>query len=382
MNGRIPALQLGMGWFPQQAGGLNRVYYNLIRHLPGAGVDVEGMVLGNKPLVQPLRGHIETIAPPTVSLPIRWIGARKVMRRSLSEHRFELAASHFALYTFPVLDLIRHLPLVIHFHGPWASEGFVERPNQFIRLLKFFVEKTVYRQGNLFIVLSNAFSSVLQSEYGVPESRIRIVPGGVNTDEFDIKLTREEARSALGWPADRPVILAVRRLARRMGLENLIAAMSSVRDSVPDALLCIAGKGPLAEELQARVVGAGLEQHVRLLGYVPDEQLPLVYRAADVSIVPTVSLEGFGLITIESLAAGTPVLVTPVGGLPEVVRGLSTDMVLPDARKETISDHLAGVLKQNIRMPDAAECKAYAQAHFDWSIIAARTRSVYEEVLE
>ncbi|MEM6784567.1 MAG: glycosyltransferase, partial [Bacteroidota bacterium] len=119
----------------------------------------------------------------------------------------------------------------------------------------------------------------------------------------------------------------------------------------------------------------------RLLGFLPDADLPLAYRAADVSIVPTVALEGFGLITIESLAAGTPVLVTPIGGLPETVRGLDASLILDDAEPATVADALGGALTGARPLPDAGACQAYVRATFDWPVIAAKTAEVYRSVV-
>ena len=104
-----------------------------------------------------------------------------------------------------------------------------------------------------------------------------------------------------------------------MGLENLVDAMVRVHAEVPDALCVVVGRGKLRDQLVARIARKNLQSHVQLLGFVPDEQLPFLYRAADLTVMPSLSLEGFGLSAVESLAAGTPVLVTPVGGLPEVV---------------------------------------------------------------
>ncbi len=86
---------------------------------------------------------------------------------------------------------------------------------------------------------------------------------------------------ALNLPTDRPIVLTLRRLVRRMGLEDLVDAMATVRRSVPDALLLIVGRGTLDAELRERIAAIGLQDHVRLLGALPDARLPLVYRAAD-----------------------------------------------------------------------------------------------------
>jgi glycogen synthase len=382
----LQTLQCGMGWFPQQAGGLNRMYYNLTRFLPDAGVDVIGLVTGVEPTAHATNGRetrarVEAFAATDASLPSRWRGARRSARRLLASNRISVVASHFALYTFPLLDLTRSWPLVVHFHGPWAHEGLVENPGSPAYHMKRALENVVYRRADRFIVLSRAFGSVLHERYGIPHEQIRVVPGGVDANQFDASLSRHEARERLGWPTDRPILLSVRRLARRMGLENLIEAVAAARERIPELLLFVAGRGPLQVELQERIVHYGLEEHVTLLGYVPDDRLALLYRAADLSVVPTVSLEGFGLITLESLAAGTPVLVTPVGGLPEAVSDLSDALVLPDIDPRSMGERVVSALLGSVAMPSESACRAYARARFDWSVIAAQTRLVYEEVL-
>jgi len=364
-----------MGWFPQQAGGLNRMFYNLVHHLPDHGVSVRGLVTGAS---VPQNGvSVNAFAATDAPLPGRLYRARTAARAALDNADPDLVASHFALYTLPWLDLIGDRPFVMHFHGPWALEGRVEQSPGMATHLKKRIESAVYRRADRFIVLSAAFRDVLHQTYDVPINRIEIIPGGVDVDHFALPLTPREAREQLDWPTDRPIVFCVRRLARRMGLENLVDAMAFVRQAVPDALLMIAGSGPLAAELQQRIDDQDLTSHVRLLGFLPDAHLPPAYRAAEVSIVPTTALEGFGLITIESLAAGTPVLVTPVGGLPETVTGLDENLVLGGTETEDLTRALTDVLQSPSSLPSAPECEAYARDNFDWPKIAARTRDLY-----
>jgi glycosyltransferase involved in cell wall biosynthesis len=166
-----------------------------------------------------------------------------------------------------------------------------------------------------------------------------------------------------------------------MGLNHLIDALSEVRKRIPDVLLYIAGTGPLHEALQRRIDEEDLSEHVSLLGFLPEADLPFAYRAANVSVVPTVSLEGFGLITVESLAAGTPVLVTPVGGLPEVVSPLSSALVLEGSDVDHLATGMIGSLTGTLSLPSSRACRAYARARFSWPAISQQTRSVYETVL-
>lgn len=381
-NGNIRTLQLGMSWLPEQAGnGLDRVYYALTKHLPDVDVEVTGLVAGSSKVAESSNHRISAFAADHASLPHRFGGMRKSVRQLLNTHHFDLVASHFALYTFPILNMLSDRPLVVHFHGPWAHESEVEGDNPVMVKAKAALERAVYRKGTRFIVLSKAFQTILHEKYDVPWESISIVPGGVEVEQFDTGLSQEEARERLGWPQDRPLFLSVRRLARRMGLENLISAMKTVVRDAPHALLYIAGKGPIAEELQAHIDALGLSDNVSLLGYVAEEDLPLAYRAATCSIVPTITLEGFGLITVESLAAGTPVLVTPRGGLPEVVSDLSPNLVFAGHEVNDLAERLVGILNGTIELPSSEACQHYARTRYDWSVVAQRTREVYAEVI-
>jgi glycosyltransferase involved in cell wall biosynthesis len=216
----------------------------------------------------------------------------------------------------------------------------------------------------------------------VAEDRIAIVPGGVHADVFNTGLSREEARQKLEWPKDRIILLTVRRLARRMGLENFIEAIGQLREKQPAILAVLAGTGPLAGELAALVERKNLQEHVRLVGFVPDADLPVAYRAADASVVPSIALEGFGLIVLESLAAGTPAIVTPVGGLPEAVSALSKDLILDGSSPAQIADGLAARLAALERLPSESACQAYAKDNFDWPVIANKVIRVYERCLQ
>jgi glycogen synthase len=380
---KIRTLQLGMEWFPEQRdGGLNRFYHDLLRYLPEARVEVQGLVAGSSEVARTTGGEVRAFAPPTVPLLRRWWSARRSVARVLADKEIALVVSHFALYTFPVLDLIKTRPLVVHFHGPWALESRVEGARELSTQFKGSVERTVYRRGARFIVLSTAFRDILLRDYGVPAERIWVIPAGVNTDFFAPDLTQREAREQLGWPQSRPIVLTVRRLVRRMGLDDLIMAMSKVRRRVPESLLLVVGKGPLAGELSTQVRSLNMENNVRFLGGVSDKDLISSYRAADLVVIPSVNLEGFGLVAIESLAAGTPVLVNPIGGLPDVVRHLSPRLVLPESGVGPLAEGLEMALTGDLVLPSAAACRAYARTRYDWRVIAARVREAYTDALK
>lgn len=374
-------LQIGMKWFPVQSGsGLDRMFHGLAQHLPEAGVDVRGVVHGPEAEINPSNPKLRAFAPSQRSLGPRLWSLRQTVRRQLDAEAHDLVAAHFPLYALPILDLVESTrPLVFHFHGPWAMESEVEGDGPLKTWGKSLIETLAYRRATRIIVLSSAFRDLLVQSYDVSPDRVDIVPGGVEVDRFDCDDSPAAARTQLGWPTDRPIILSVRRLVRRVGLESLVSAMEIVREHRPDALLLMAGRGPLADELRTQIDASGLQDHVRLLGFVPDEDLPLAYRAADLTVMPTRALEGFGLSAVESLAAGTPVLVTSIGGLPEVVRDLSDQLIIEDNSPTALANRLGAALEGRLELPSSSTCQRYARARFAWPVIASQVKDVYDQ---
>lgn len=377
----MKVLQVGTSWFLEDAGGLARVYYGCVQNLPRVEVEVAGLVTGSELVTQTSNGQVQTFARTDDSLWQRSLGLRKSIKQSLKHGAYDLVAVHFALYALPALDCFGDIPLVIHFHGPWALESKAEGAGRISVWGKWLVEKIVYSRAKGFIVLSEAFRQILHQTYGVPLHRIFIVGGGINTEEFLVKQSVAESRSQLGWAQDRRIILSVRRLVQRMGLENLIMAIAQVRQVFPDVLLLIAGKGAIADYLRSLIQQMNLENHVQLLGFVADQDLPIAYHAAELTIVPSVSLEGFGLTVIESLASGTPVLGTPIGGIPEILRPLTDDLVLEGSSVEQLAKGLIEALGGQRQMPNAAACQTYVKQNYDWQAIAAQMRSVYAQLV-
>jgi glycosyltransferase involved in cell wall biosynthesis len=292
--------------------------------------------------------------------------------------RFVLA-SHFALYALPLLpESFSKLTHVIHFHGPWAEESSLHGQSRLRVLLKKTVEHLVYRTASSFITDSSAFRTLLLSEYGVRPEKVYAILPAVDTSRFR-RSDRLASRCLLGWPLRRRIILSVRRLVERMGIEALVAAFASIVARHSEVCLFIAGQGPLRGELESRIASLGLADRVRLLGYLPDDTLPAAYQAADISIVPSTSLEGFGLTTLESLACGTPVLVTPVGGLPETIQPLSPSCILAGTKSDQIAHGLDAYLAGELKVPTAAECVGYVRQNFTWERVAKQVLAVYQE---
>jgi len=369
-------LCVGLGWFPQTPGGLNRYVFELTHHLAAAQDRVELCAVG-LPEDQPISSiEMTNLAKPNSRL---WQRILSTRAKFLSRQPAKLDAVnlHFALYSLPLLKFLPdEVPITFTFHGPWAAEGKHERGGKLSFFLKYWMERRVYDRCDRFIVLSKAFGNILHQEYQVPWSKIHIVPGGVDITRFQSNLSRQQARLQLNWPLDRTILFTPRRLVRRMGLDKLLTALARVRVQIPDVWLAIAGRGPLRAELEEQATELGLNDHVRFLGFLPDDQLPLAYQAADLSVMPSEALEGFGLVLLESLACGTPILCTPVGGMPEILAPFAPHLITHASNEIAIAERLEELLTNQASLPSREACREYASTHFDWQKIAQQVRKV------
>lgn len=371
-------LCVGVGWFPKTPGGLERYIYELTKKLAANQDSVELCGVGLPSAEPNLPIKLTNLA--TLDTPIwqRLWSIRNNFKKTRTG-KPDAINLHFALYSFPILDILpKGVPITFNFHGPWASESqqeVVEQKLSFF-LKRRLIEQRTYNHCDRFIVLSKAFGNILHQEYQVPWHKINIIPGGVDVTRFQPNLSPEFARTQLGWPHERPILFTSRRLVYRVGLDKLLTAIAMIKVRIPDVMLAIAGRGPLQAALQQQVTELGLNDQVKFLGFLPDEQLPIAYQAADLSVMPSQSFEGFGLAIVESLACGTPVLCTPVGGMPEILQPFSPDLITDTTEASAIAERLEKVLLGKVPMPSPLACRQYAVTHFDWQKIAQDVRKV------
>ena len=368
---------VGMGWFPKTPGGLDRYVYELTHHLAADGDRITLYGLG-LPQAEPNSAlELINLAAPDSPLWKRlWLTRRNFLHSSTV--KLDAVNLHFALYSLPLLQILpAQGPVTFNFHGPWALESENEGVGKLGVFLKhWLVEKTVYRRCDRFIVLSQAFKHILHQEYQVPWHKIHVIPGGVDLKRFQPNLSRQQAREQLDWPTSRAIIFTPRRLVNRMGLDQLLLAIAQIKPRVPDVWLAIAGLGPLQMALEQQATELGLNEHVKFLGFLPEGQLPLAYQAADLSVMPSQSLEGFGLTLVESLACGTPALCTPVGGMPEILTPFFPDLITSSCNAAAIAEKLEAMLTGQTPLPSRSACQHYAATHFDWRQVAQQVRGV------
>lgn len=371
-------LALGMGWFPKSPGGLERYIYELTHQLAANQDQVELCGVGLPAVKSNFPLKLTNLAEPNQVI---WQRLKSI-RENFQKTRVgtpDAINLHFALYSFPILDLLpSQVPITFNFHGPWAAESHAESVGNKISLFlkRRLIEQNTYKRCDRFIVLSKAFGNILHQEYEVSWKKIHIIPGGVNIDKFQPQLLQTEARQQLGWPESRPILFTSRRLVNRTGIDKLLAALAMIKPRIPDVWLAIAGRGHLQQTLEQQTQELGLENNVKFLGFLPDEQLPIAYQAANLTVMPSQSFEGFGLAIVESLACGTPVLSTPIGGMPEILQPFSPELITNSTATSDIAEKLAQILLEKIPTPSREECFNYAATNFNWQTISQQVRQV------
>jgi glycosyltransferase involved in cell wall biosynthesis len=357
---------LGKGWFPDQLGGLDRYYRDLLEHLPEASGVLIGGNVPTPSRVTGVSGNEHPLAERAVAF---WRAAQRAADAA------DVVDAHFALYALAPLWIgrLRGKPVLLHFHGPWAEESVAAGDRSVLRRgARRLLERAAYRRADEAIVLTSAFRQVLVECYGVLPWNVSVEPPGVDLARFTPGPV-DQARRHFQLEPTAFVAVAVRRLVPRMGLELLIDAWSeTVADLPAGSTLLIAGDGPLRSSLAAAATTRGAGGSVRFLGRVSDEELVALYQAADIAVVPTVEHEGFGLVVLEAAACGTPSVVTAVGGLPEAVASLDQSLILPPGDRDALRDRL---LRATVDRPSRAATRAHAE-RFDWSDVAERHRGI------
>jgi glycosyltransferase involved in cell wall biosynthesis len=367
-SGHPSVLMLGMGWFPATVGGLNRYYRSLLEQLPEA----HGVVIGP---AEDAPGSVQVVDDAKTRLPRRlldfWLAARRAADAG------EIVDAHFALYAAAplLLKAPRSRAVVFHFHGPWAAENLAAGDSSRIRyILRAALERRVLRRADAYVVLSSAFRRVLVERYKVPPWDVHVWTPGVALELFtpgDIFSARER----LGIDRRAFVAVCARRLVPRMGLDGLLDAWQQIQGALPaGSQLLLVGDGPMRDALAERAGRPPLREGVRLLGRLSDEDLVMAYRAADVAIVPSETLEGFGLVVPEAAACGTPSIVSDVGGLPETILPLDRSLVVAPGDVAALGARIEAAARGEL--PAREETRSFAE-RFSWPKLAERHRALY-----
>ena len=353
-------LHVGLESLEVRVGGLNTYCTNLVESLREMGVDATATWIGGD------EGYASPI--PAGNLVTRMMAIARTIRHSEAD----IVDVHFAAHAFLAVatGALKHRPLVVHFQGPWAEESRWTGDSRLAVFCKRQIERYVLRRADRVITLSHSFARVAITSYRVRPERIDVVPPGVSTHQG---LTRDEARRQLGIRKDATLLVSVRRLVPRMGLDTLIKAMAEMSN----AELVVVGEGPERDALEALAQTVGVADRVQFVGRVPQAERDAWLSAASVTVVPTLAHEGYGLVVLESLAMGTPVVASDVDGLLDAsdVSQFVTTFTAGD--QDSLLSALRGSLERTPLQVDVAR----DVTRLAWSNIATHFASLYEGLL-
>jgi phosphatidylinositol alpha-mannosyltransferase len=199
-----------------------------------------------------------------------------------------------------------------------------------------------------------------------------VVPNGIDVDRF-----RQSAARPPDMPGPLHFVLFVGRLEPRKGVDRLIQAMTIVQQHAPDARLVIVGDGPDRAALEATSRDLGVQ--VTFTGRVPDDVLPAYYRAADVVCSPALGGESFGIVLLEAMAAGRPIVATRIEGYVELVGGSGSARLVDVDDSVALAHEITSLLAApELRRAMGARGAAFV-GDYDWTTIARRLESIYLE---
>ena len=259
---------------------------------------------------------------------------------------------------------------------------FIEYNNMFDNienLNDLTVGKQNLKNADKIIAVSNATKDYV-IRLGANPKKVVVLHNGVDLAKFrPLEGKREEMRKKLGIPLDAIVVLTVRRLVFKNGVDTLIdSANIAVKKNSRIVFLAV-GKGPDSDSVKMRINQFGIEGNFKLAGFVSDEDLPFYYNVADLFVLPSKSGEGLPLVALEAMACALPVIATDVGGIGEVLTDDYGKLVppnQPEALAKAILDFAAVDFSSR-----KIELRAMMEKKFSWDANVERLAEIYEELI-
>jgi phosphatidyl-myo-inositol alpha-mannosyltransferase len=223
------------------------------------------------------------------------------------------------------------------------------------------------------LAVSEAAASYHGAALGLPLSRFRVVPNGVDVARF----AEAEPFEDLVDP-ERPSLLFVGRLEPRKGLEPLVRAFTRLKTDRPELRLLVVGDGPERARCEA-LLPAGLRGDVHFLGRVPHEDLPRYYATCDIYVAPSLGGESFGIVLLEAMAAGRPLVASDLPGYRSVATDGRQGRLVPPRDPAALATAIGALLDNPALRRAMADDGRRTVAAYDWTQVAARVADVYRE---
>jgi glycosyltransferase involved in cell wall biosynthesis len=370
-------------WLPDVIGGVARVAHATAVGLAGRGHEV--VVIAPKCDRKPAHANESGVevrrlirrhwAVPESATDV--LETRRLVRAGADEY-FDVVLGHGPASLVGASAALARTPIVYVFHASCVLEERFRRSSGLplvdktrsllVEPIVAWLEKAAAARASQIIVLSQYSQQVLSQTQENVGRLTTVAWGGVDIEEFCPAANRLSLREYLGIAPDQTLLLSVRRLVSRMGIDILLSAVSQLRKRDRSIRLVLVGDGEKQVALERERDRLELRPHVTFLGRVPESELQCWYRAADLFVLPTVAYEGFGMVTAEALACGTPVVGTRVGATSEILEPLDPDLL---AATPT-ADGLVGAIRQVLDRagPELrGACRSYAESELAWESV-------------
>lgn len=390
-------------FFPSVPGGLARVAWDVARCLARRGHHVELIAAES---VEVLPARVEEVHEgvvvhrfPRPRFPFwdprrgqRQIGLFREAVARVLPRGFDVVHYHSIFTGMAVLDAVAgrarrpalaytiHSPIVPEQRLAWAQQGLAGLVNRALGTpLMRGMERRLLDAADVRHTLSRFTTTELAREHPRRRYRFHVIPHWV-APGWRRSLSREEARRRLGWAADVPTFFTVRQLRPRYGIPDAVEAVAPLARAGRCGFR-IAGAGPLTSALESRIRDLGVVDRVQLLGRVSDADLQLAYQAADLFLLPTRQLECFGLIILESLGYGLPVLGTAVGAIPETLGPLLPEFLVPPADVPALRAKLESFLDGRLACPPGPALAEQVHRDFGEEVVAGQYERFYADAV-
>jgi glycosyltransferase involved in cell wall biosynthesis len=302
------------------------------------------------------------------NLPFFVLAQAFAVARAATSKRYDLIHCHW-LITSGLMGAffagLGRAPLVVTAHG---SDVFTE--NALFKMLDRFV------LGRCCACTVNSKRSGEMVSRINPSARIVPVPMGVYPEKYSKQLASSDVRRKMG--NGRPQLLFVGRFSANKGITDLVAAMKSVLKEMGDARLALVGYGPEEEPIRHAISKHGLEDRIILVGRVARAEIPVFMASADLLVLPSIKIEGLGVVLLEALASGTAVVGTDVGGIPDIVKDGETGLLCRSHDPEDLASKCLRLLRdQDLRRRTTENGRKLIEEKFGWSQIGIQFDALF-----
>jgi glycosyltransferase involved in cell wall biosynthesis len=375
---------------PRVIGGLARVVSSLSKELASIGFDVH-VVTADHPgtLEHEVVGqvNIHRVKTQTDTTPdfLTWVSRLNfgLLQYALQLQRklpFSIVHAHDWMVADAawVMKLGFGLPMVSTIHATEAGRmhGIHNDLQRYIHQMEW---RLTYESWEV-IVNSQHMYTELQHLFSLPANKIVVIPNGTDPEEFNFSFDQTELRNSFASPSE-PIVLYVGRLVMEKGVQILLDAAPKVLSACPGTQFLIVGAGYYLDELKRQAHYLGIDKHVHFLGYVSDAQLLRLYKIAAAVCIPSL-YEPFGIVALEGMAAGVPVITSDTGGLRDFVEHMVTGITTYTGDSASLAWGLLEVLR-NPELAARLSRDAYQKVQhiYNWKVIAQRTSEVYRKVI-